>query len=74
MTNEFNWNETQEDIVLSEQLSVAIYENPNGDTVIRQAAPYPNDQDSIIVICRNNLATFVAALQQLLKKQQEAGS
>jgi hypothetical protein len=72
MTNEFNWNEAEDDVILAGQQAVAIYENPKGDTVIRQEGTYSHDEDSIIIINRNNLAAFVDALQQHLKNQRDA--
>ncbi|HUZ91351.1 MAG TPA: hypothetical protein VMU78_05545 [Methylocella sp.] len=71
MTDGFNWNDVEDDLVLSEQLAVAVYENPMGNTIIRQAADSSRDEDSIIIINRSNLATFVAALQRHLKNQQD---
>jgi hypothetical protein len=71
MTKEFDWNEVEDDLVLSEQLAVAIYENPKGNTVIRQAAADSHDEDAVIIINRNNLSAFVAALQRHLKTQQD---
>jgi hypothetical protein len=72
MTNEFNWNEAEDDVILAGQQAVAIYENPKGDTVIRQESDYTRDEDSIIIIKRNNTAAFVDALQQHLENQQVA--
>jgi len=71
MADEFKWADVDDDIVLSAQLAVAVYENPSGDTVIRQEADHSSDEDSIIIINRNNLAAFVAALQEHLRAQQE---
>lgn len=58
----FNWND-DESIVLEEQPRTAIYENPNGDIVIRQYA-WPDDDDTVIV-CRSNLMKFVDRLTEV---------
>jgi hypothetical protein len=73
MGEEFNWSDVEDDLVLSGQLAVAVYENPKGDTVIRQEADHSRDEDSVIIINRGNLAAFVTALQNHLKAQQEHG-
>ena len=38
MTDKFSWDELEDDLAIKEQRAVAVYENPRGDTVIRQAA------------------------------------
>ncbi len=65
---EFEW--TDEGTVLGEQLAVAIYVNPRGDTVIRQEADQHGEDDAIVIIGRHNLATFVKALQKHLSEQE----
>jgi hypothetical protein len=69
MADNFDWKDVEDDLVLSEQLAVAVYENPKRDIVIRQAAGFSQDEDSVIIISRNNLAAFVAALQRHLDQQ-----
>jgi hypothetical protein len=71
MPEKFDWNDVQDDVVLTEQLAVAVYLNPKGDTVIRQAADAYRSEDSTVIINRKNLSSFVAALQRHLEEQQE---
>ena len=71
MADKFSWDEIEDDLVLKEQLAIAVYENPKGDTVVRQAADRTRDEDNVIIINRNNLAVFVGALQRHLEDQQQ---
>jgi hypothetical protein len=50
MTDAFDWNEIADDIVVPEQAAVAVYTNPKGDVVIRQAGQYGPDEDHWIVV------------------------
>lgn len=51
---------------------MAVYENPEGDIVIRQKADnIDSDEDAVIIINRSNLAAFIIALQNHLRVQQE---
>ena len=54
--------------MVSLQLAIAVYENPKGDIVIRQSDDHSSDEDSIIVIANQPLQTFIAGLQNTLKK------
>lgn len=67
MAEEFEW--TDDVTVLTEQLEVAVYVNPKGETVIRQAARERGDDDAIVIIGRRNLPSFVRALQLHLNEQ-----
>jgi hypothetical protein len=57
---EFSWSSDRECVVLNEQPATAIYWNENGDFVIRQHE-WPDD-DTIIVIGKNNVEHFVEML------------
>jgi hypothetical protein len=73
MTDKFSWDELEDDLAIKEQRAVAVYENPRGDTVIRQPADQSQspDDDHIVIVNRNNLAAFVGALQRHLENQQQ---
>ena len=71
MTDKFSWDELEDDLAIKEQRAVAVYENPRGDTVIRQAADQTPDDDHLVIVNRNNLAAFVGALQRHLESQQQ---
>lgn len=47
--SEFDWYGDRS-VVVREQLSVAVYVNPNGQMVIRQQCPWERDDDSIIIV------------------------
>jgi hypothetical protein len=71
MTDEFSWEDLEDDLAIKEQRAVAVYENPRGDTVIRQAADQSPDDDHIVIVNRSNLAAFVGVLQRHLENQQQ---
>ena len=74
MTDKFNWDDFDDDLAVREQRAIVIYDNPKGDTVIRQAADHTPDEDSVVIVNRYNLAAFVGALQRHLENQQQRDS
>jgi hypothetical protein len=46
--DDFNWDDVADDIVVPEQAQIAVYNNPNGGVVCRQAGQYGPDEDSWI--------------------------
>ena len=58
---EFDWR-NDEDVLLPEQTAIAVYLNPKGGLVIRQERRWDEDQDTIIVIARNNVMPFIDKL------------
>jgi hypothetical protein len=44
----FDWSTIEDDIVVPEQAQIAVYNNPNGGVVCRQAGQYGPDEDSWI--------------------------
>jgi hypothetical protein len=56
----FDWDKDKNSIALESQDRTAIYCNPSGHLVIRQER-WPDD-DSYIVICKNNIAEFLDRL------------
>jgi hypothetical protein len=59
--DDFDWS-NDEDIVLREQQSIAIYRNKYEGIVIRQERRWNEDEDTVIVITRENIGTFVDKL------------
>jgi hypothetical protein len=57
---EFDW--TQEEVVVPEQLALAVYHNTRGDIVIRQQATAWVDKDSFIVVTPANAITLAQAI------------
>lgn len=68
MSNEdFSWHddECQADIVFPSTQGVAVYTNPKGMVVIRQQAGPTEDEDSFIIIGRQNVEGLILALQTI---------
>lgn len=60
-SNEFKW--TDKDSVVVERVdAIAVYQNPNGEVVIRQQDPM-DDDDSVIVVPKSRLNDLILALQ-----------
>jgi hypothetical protein len=57
----FDWCES-ESIVLREQPATAVYINPAGDIVIRQANAYGDDDDDFIYLRPENVPALVDAI------------
>jgi hypothetical protein len=66
-TDEFDWDVARENgsIVQSNVKRIAIYDNPNGDLVIRQEPPDFQDEDVFIVIGKNNVDAVIAEMRAL---------
>jgi hypothetical protein len=59
---DFDWG-NDEDIVLREQQSIAIYRNMHGGLVIRQERRrWDEDEDTCIIIAPENIGTFIDRL------------
>jgi hypothetical protein len=46
----FDWSTIEEDIVVPEQAAIAVYNNPEGGVVLRQAGQYGPDEDTTVVL------------------------
>jgi len=62
--NEFDWD--SEEVIVRRQAAIAVYENADGDAVIRAQQDWNDDDDTWIVIEKNNLPRVISALQKLL--------
>jgi len=73
MTDDFSWigAKNHDQVVVPEQAAIAVYENPNGDVVIRQQAALGSD-DHFIYIQPAYLPRLIASLEQArLKPRRE---
>ncbi len=61
--SEFNWTDTN--LVVEEQLPVACYRNPEGDVVLRQRAAWPDDDDPAIWFGPQHARAIAAAIIQV---------
>lgn len=72
-SDEFNWSDARKsgDEIIPEQAAVAVYENANGDVVIRQKSDYGED-DHYIYVQHAYLPRLITALEQArLKGRRE---
>ena len=60
-SHEFNWSD-KDRVVVEKVDAIAVYQNPDGDVVIRQQAPM-GDDDSVIVVPKSRLDDLILALQ-----------
>ena len=69
MTDDFNWvgAKNHDQVVVPEQAAIAVYENQNGDVVIRQQAALGSD-DHVIYIQSVYLPRLIASLEGARQK------
>jgi hypothetical protein len=53
-TDDFDWNAVADQVVQYSVEKVAIYDNPNGDVVIRQEQRWDEEEDTFIVIAQGH--------------------
>jgi hypothetical protein len=73
MTDDFSWvgAKNRDQVVVPEQAAIAVYENPNGDVVIRQQAALGSD-DHFVYVQPAYLPRLIASLEQArLKPRRE---
>lgn len=73
MSDEFSWVEARNSglVIVPEQAAIAVYENPNGDVVIRQESSIGED-DHFVYVQHTYLPILIASLEQIrLQKQRE---
>jgi hypothetical protein len=63
---DFDWTDT-DFLVCDEQEPIAAYRNANGDLVLRRKANWPHEEeDSIIIVAKRNIDSFVDRLTDAL--------
>ena len=60
--SDFDWDDVADDIVIAEQAAVAVYTNPRGGIVIRQAGQYGPEEDQWIVLAPEHARTPATAI------------
>lgn len=65
MSEEFDWNDMKEDLVVDPARKVAVYFNPHGEVVVRQEDNDFFGQDPFIVIPLRDVPRLVAKLNEL---------
>jgi hypothetical protein len=68
---DFDWADVAEQMVQQEVQQVAIYDNENGDVVIRQRQWWDEERDTIIVIARGNVEAVIAAMRAAVGQPAE---
>ncbi|MCP4306589.1 MAG: hypothetical protein GY788_17310 [bacterium] len=63
----FDWECDSDAIVVQEQAAIAVYENGNGDVVIRQRTEHTEDDD-VVYVHAKNLPTLIDALKARLEE------
>lgn len=63
-SDDFDWS--SEAVITPEQLAVAAYFNPAGDLVIRQERAWYQEDDSVVIVHRGNVASFIDKLTDVL--------
>jgi hypothetical protein len=58
---DFDWHRHADDIAVAEQLRIAVYSNPRGDIVIRQAG-IDRDDDDVVVVQASNAEALARAI------------
>jgi hypothetical protein len=58
----FDWTTIEDDVVIPEQAQIAVYNNPNGGVVCRQAGQYGPDEDSWIFFHPSHAVALVKAI------------
>jgi len=70
MDDDFDWIEARDSIVIKEVSAIAVYQNPNGDVVIRQKCG-PNDEcDSFVVLPKSEITKLITAVK---RREKEVG-
>ena len=63
---DFDWSEVVDETIIQSVGQIAVYENPNGDVVIRQRGiDYDMDNDSVVVVPSRYLDPLIKRLNEL---------
>jgi hypothetical protein len=61
-SRDFDWNDDDSNVVVPEQAAIAVYLNPRGNVVIRQAGQYRPDEDSFVIVAPDHAAAVADAI------------
>ncbi len=70
MSEDFDWNDVEDDIIIRSVGAVAIYQNPHGDVVIRQQGDGYISEDAVVVIPMTSLDKLIARLRDISKSEK----
>jgi hypothetical protein len=70
--DDFDWSHNNEDVVMPEQRSTAVYANQFGSAVIRQEKNWPDEEgDPYLVIDHAHLPDVIAKLQAIASQPRQ---
>ncbi len=61
---DFDWSNSTDELVFQSSASVAVYLNIDGDLVIRQQRDEYEDEDSVVIIPRTNVAVLIRKIYE----------
>ena len=68
---EFDWDAVKDETIIQSVGAIAVYENPNGDVVIRQKGiDYGMDDDAIVIVPIRYLEPLIRRLNQMKVGEQ----
>lgn len=59
---DFDWDDVADDVVVPEQAAIAVYTNPKGEVVVRQAGHHGPDEDSWIIVAPDRASAVADAI------------
>ena len=62
MSEDFNWSDADNSVVVRSYGDLAVYTNPHGDIVIRQQR-YPDD-DQVVIVPKPNVKDVIGARER----------
>jgi hypothetical protein len=69
---DFSWT-NKDAVAVRQQDAIAIYENPDGDMVIRRRRDWNEEDDVWIVIARDQVRTVMQAMEKVLADLEADG-
>ena len=65
MSDDFDWKDVEDDILIHSVGAIAVYTNPRGDVVIRQEASMFGDDDAVVVVPIAYVESLIEKLRAL---------
>ncbi|NOR62427.1 MAG: hypothetical protein GQ535_08050 [Rhodobacteraceae bacterium] len=64
--SDFEWDDVKDSTIIESVGAIAVYENPNGDVVVRQKGiDYGMDEDSVVIVPVRYLDALIKKLDRL---------
>ena len=65
---EFEWDTNNEDVIVPEQRTTAVYVNRWGQAVIRQEKAWDEEDDAFVIVDRAHLPALISRLQGIVDR------